>query len=132
MHYTICVHHHERYVEVSASGPASTQGFLAFVTELLEPAISDLNYDLLVNFSSLDTSTLGSENIRSVVAFLEMRKERLRPRKNALVATSALTFGFARMYQILAEGILPMKIQVFSSSDQAVQWLREDASPAQR
>jgi hypothetical protein len=130
MEYRISINHDESYVEVSAEGTASTSGFLSFVEELLEPAYADLNYNLLVEFSSLDTSPLGSGDIRNVVAFLEMRKEKLRPKKNALVATSSLTYGFARMYQILSEGVLPMSIQVFSSREQALEWLRDEAVPS--
>jgi len=130
MEYTISINHDERYVEVNARGAASTSGFRSFVEDLLEPAYLDLNYNLLVEFSSLDTSPLGSSDIRNVVAFLEMRKEKLRHKKNALVASSTLTFGFARMYQILSEGVLPMSIRVFSSREQALEWLRDDSAPS--
>jgi hypothetical protein len=124
MEYTITIRHDERYVEVNTRGQASNRGFLAFVTELLEPDMVRLNYNLLVDFSSLDTSSLGANDIRTIVAFLEMRKEILRPKKNALVAASSLTFGFARMYQILSEGVLPMNIQVFSCREKAQEWLQ--------
>jgi hypothetical protein len=129
MEYTININHDERYLEVNAQGAASTNGFRSFIDVLLEPAYYDLNYNLLVEFSSLDTSPLGSGDIRNIVAFLEMKKEKLRPKKNAFVATSAITFGFARMYQILSEGVLPMSIQVFSSREQALEWLRDDVMP---
>lgn len=127
MEYTISVNHDEHYLEVNARGAASTSGFRSFVEDLLEPAYYDLNYNLLVEFSSLDTSPLGSGDIRNIVAFLEMRKDKLRPMKNAFVATSTITFGFARMYQILSEGVLPMSIQVFSNREQALKWLRDDS-----
>lgn len=130
MEYTISINHDERYVEVNARGAASTSGFRSFVEDLLEPAYYDLNYNLLVEFSSLDTSPLESGDIRNIVAFLEMRKAKLRPKKHALVATSTITFGFARMYQILSEGVLPISIQVFSSREQALEWLRDDSAPS--
>jgi hypothetical protein len=130
MEYTISINHDERYVEVNARGVASTGGFRSFVEDLLEPAYYDLNYNLLVEFSSLDTSPLESGDIRNIVSFLEMRKEKLRPKKHALVAASTITFGFARMYQILSEGVLPISIQVFSSREQALGWLRDDSAPS--
>ncbi|MDD2337582.1 MAG: STAS/SEC14 domain-containing protein [Geobacteraceae bacterium] len=128
MEYTISINHEERYLEVNARGAASTSGFRSFIEDLLEPAYADLNYNLLVEFSLLDTSSLGSGDIRNIVAFLEMRKEKLRPRKNAFVAASTITFGFARMYQILSEDVLPMSIQVFTSREQALEWLRDDSA----
>ena len=130
MDYTISINHDERYVEVNAQGAASASGFRSFIEELLEPAYYELNYNLLVEFSSLDTSPLGSGDIRNIVAFLEMRKEKLRHKKHAFVATSPVTFGFARMYQILSEGVLPILIRVFSSREQALEWLLDDSAPS--
>ncbi|MGA7828205.1 MAG: hypothetical protein WCA04_11120 [Geobacteraceae bacterium] len=127
MEYRIGIHHDGGYIEVSAQGRASNQGFLAFINELLEPDMMKLNYNLLVDFSLLDTSALGSDDIRTIVSFLELRKDTLRPKKNALVATSSVTFGFARMYQLLSEGVLPMNIQVFNSREQALEWLQDSA-----
>jgi hypothetical protein len=128
MEYRISINHDDCYIEVTANGAASIKGFLSFVSELLEPSYLDLNYNLLVELSLLDTSPLGTDDIRNIVAFLEMQKEKLRPRKNALVATSSLAFGFARMYQILSEGVLPMSVQVFARREQALEWLRAKAA----
>ncbi len=124
MEYRISVNHEERFMEVKTQGPASIEGFLSFVSELLAPSYLDLHYNLLIEMSELDTTPLGSNDIRNIVAFLEMHMEKLHPTQHAIVAASPLAFGFARMYQILTEGSLPMSIQVFALRDKALEWLR--------
>jgi hypothetical protein len=127
MEYRISVNHEERIMEVKTQGSASIEGFLSFVNELLAPSYLDLRYNLLIEMSELDTTPLGTKDIRNLVAFLEMHMEKLAPTRHALVAASPLAFGFARMYQILAEGSLPMSIQVFAVREKALEWLRDTA-----
>jgi hypothetical protein len=127
MEYRISVNHEERFMEVKTRGPASIEGFQSLDSELLAPSCLDLRYNLLIEMSELDTTLLGTNDIRNLVAFLEMHKEKLPPTQHAIVAASPLAFGFARMYQILAEGALPMSIQVFALRDKALEWLRDTA-----
>ncbi|MDD2319956.1 MAG: hypothetical protein PHO83_07900 [Geobacteraceae bacterium] len=128
MEYRISVNHEERFMEVKTQGTAATEGFLSFISELLAPSYLDLQYNLLIEMSELDTSSLKSNDIRNIVGFLELHKEKLSPTRHAIVAATPLAFGFARMYQILADGALPMSIQVFALRDKAREWLRDAAA----
>jgi hypothetical protein len=126
MEYSISVHNEKRYVEVNVRGQASVGSFQLFIGELLASPYVDLRYDLLVEITELDPGSLGSDDVRNIVGFLERHKEQLKPKKHAIIAESPVSFGFARMYQILAEDFLPMSVRVFGARDQALKWLRDE------
>lgn len=123
MEHSIRIDNEKKYVEVSTRGVASSAGFISFISELLKPSNMALEYNLLVEISDLDTSSLLSSDVKDIVDFLEQHRDELPQKKHAIVAADSLAFGFARMYQIMAEDYTPMTTRVFGFREQAENWL---------
>ncbi|HOP41714.1 MAG TPA: hypothetical protein PLI53_11785 [Geobacteraceae bacterium] len=123
MEYRIDINNEKRYVEVTTQGVASSEGFISFISELLKPSYMALGYNLLVEISELDTRYLVSADVGDIVDFLERHRADLPQKKHAIVAATPLAFGFARMYQIMAEDYTPMTTRVFGFREQAENWL---------
>lgn len=68
------------------------------------------------------TTNITTQQVRTLVHRTAMLHREGRFGVLAVVATSRLTFGMARMYQILCDG-LPTRIGVFRSLDEARTWL---------
>lgn len=126
MEYSIRIDDEKKFVEVSTQGVASSAGFISFISELLKPSCMALAYNLLVEISELDTSSLVSGDVRDIVDFLEQHRDDLSHKKHAIVAATPLAFGFARMYQIMSEDSTPMTTKVFAFRQQAENWLLGD------
>jgi hypothetical protein len=124
--YRIQLDNNRGYLWVSTSGQATSKLLKELITELLRPPYVDLSYDVLFDISSLDMSPLSSNDIREIRDMIVAEKENIMPVKHAIVASSAITFGMARMFQLISEDALPMNMRVYRHVGEALAWLNSD------
>jgi hypothetical protein len=71
----------------------------------------------------LDVSTLSAADVRALAETVVRLDEQLGTSRVAIVVPNPVTFGYARMYELLAE---PARVQsrVFYSRSDAIAWLK--------
>ncbi len=100
MEYTIEFSGSPQDVTITTSGPASRDGLVGFVQDLVD----DLRYRpgmfVLVDHLALDASTINGDDIRAQAERVIRLEEKLGPCKLAIVVPTPLAFGYARMYEL--------------------------------
>jgi hypothetical protein len=103
MEYTISADHEARCIMVVAKGPATLPGIRSYVEELTSAPFAALSYGVLTDLSTVDARSLTAADIKQI---------------------SALSFGYARMFQLLAEDKVPLNTRVFHDRQKAMEWLK--------
>jgi hypothetical protein len=79
---------------------------------------------LLVDFTQADLSVLISNDLRTILYGAEKNGHVRKGGKTAVVASGNLSFGMARMYEIMTEiQDLPFFVRAFKAKDEALMWL---------
>jgi hypothetical protein len=131
LEYTIETDHKRKLLIIDASGNADMVGFRNLIIELLKPPYVELSNNILLDFSSLDIGQLSERNVREINDLLAAEKSKLPPIKQAIVVGSTMSFGMARMFQIISEDALPLNTQVFKYIKEAVSWLNSSDKDSQ-
>jgi hypothetical protein len=80
----------------------------------------------LVDLREVGRLEVSSEGLRRLGWLVSGGEKRQRPAEVAglaIVASTPLSFGLARMFEALTEGYLPKDTQVFHEFDEAMSWL---------
>jgi hypothetical protein len=104
-------------------GQASKEGLSQFVADMLKPPFVDLKLPVLSDLRGLDARGLHGDDIRGVVELVGNNREHLHRVRHAFVVSDATTYGFARMYELMAEGTDPQDFNVFYDYHEARAWL---------
>jgi hypothetical protein len=123
LEYSIETDHNRKLLIISALGNADIETFKAMIIELLGPPYVDYHYNLLMDISAVNIDPFSESDIREINDLLASEKSKLVPIKQAIVAGSTMSFGMARMFQIISEDALPLNTQVFKYIKEAVSWL---------
>jgi len=118
-------------VTIRASGRASTEGFEAYLRELLGHPEWLPGKGILVDFRALDGSHLTKEDVRRISDLHVPIGDRLGISPCAIVVSDSLHFGLARMWEAYSDRRVPLRVRVFDSMDEARGWLKsESEAPA--
>jgi hypothetical protein len=109
-------------VTITTSGPASRQGLIGFVRDLVDDARFRPGMSILVDHLALDGTTIMASDVRALAAEVLRLDERLGATKVAIVVPTPLTFGYARMYELHAADA-QVRSRVFYVRADAVTWL---------
>jgi hypothetical protein len=84
-------------------------------------------FDELIDFRALVKVDVSGEDLRTVASLAVQRDEEGDSSRFAIVASTSLTFGLSRMYQILrdVEDASKREVMVFQVLDEASAWLDE-------
>ena len=77
------------------------------------------------------TTDLTTDQVRDLVARTHALVRKGRFGALAIVTDNDVAFGMARMYQLLCETTLPVRIEVFRDLEPALAWLRTARSGAE-
>lgn len=111
-----------RTLFVTASGPVSDQEFVDFALKLVEcsdipPARKEL-WDL----SGLERTDVETASLRETASTFRDRDKTVFETRVAILATSDVAFGLARMYQSF-RGDSTVELEVFRGRAAALEWL---------
>jgi hypothetical protein len=116
----------EQVILATLYGQASKEGLSNFVADMLKPPYVGTKLPVLSDLRGLDARELHGEDIRSIVELVGNHREQLAPVRHAFVVGDATTYGFARMYELMAEGPDPQDFNVFYDYHEARAWLEEN------
>jgi hypothetical protein len=109
-------------VTIRTSGPATAEGLIAFVTDLVADPRFRPGMAVLVDHSDLDARPLTGADIRAMAEVVIRLDERIGTSRVAILVPNPLTFGYARMYELHAAET-QLHSRVFYSRDDALMWL---------
>lgn len=112
-------------VVLRPQGPMNVENFVRWGQELRAHPGYARELHQIIDLSSVDVSDLGRSEIDRIVsraASLDYGPRTL----IALVAPQSLSFGLARMYEIVASSDLPRNRAVFRAIEDAVEWVRTE------
>jgi hypothetical protein len=122
--YSITIDREQGLILGSAHGVASAEDFQSYITDLLKPPCSEVNYSVLTDLRDVDMRTMSADDVRNVAELVRQRRTEVLMIKHALVVSEPLSFGFARMYQTLNEEVDPQDLRIFYDVDEAREWVR--------
>lgn len=105
-------------VEVVGKVPAGA--YLALWDELIADPRIEPGPRIVADFSAVEVTQTGAD-VRGVAAGAMRFKDFMAGGRMAIVATQQASFGLARMYATLVEG-LDFEVQVFRDYDEAREW----------
>ena len=105
----------------SAKGALTREEVLNF----LDGFYKHVTPNLLCDFLDVDASKLTQDDLEQIIEFSKSNAHLRKNGKTAFVTTSGLSFGMARMYELLAEAEKhPIRIYVFNDKKKALTWLQ--------
>ena len=123
MEYSIAIDRKKGLILVSAHGLACMEHFQSYVTDLLKPPCSEVNYGVLTDLRNVDMRALCGDDVRNIAQLVGQRRDDMPAIKHAVVVSGPLSFGFVRMYQSLSEDVDPQDMRVFYDIDEAHRWV---------
>lgn len=112
----------------SLRGTASLEGIFGYITDLLKPPCVDVDYPVLSDLRDLDMRFVSADDVRKLVEHVALNRLSIAPIRHAILVSQPVSFGLARMYELLAQETDPQQIGVFYDADKAHAWLAERAS----
>jgi hypothetical protein len=108
------------YAWARADGTLTFQDLVAHLTEDVRASI--VAFDEVIDASTATTS-LTAGQVRALAFRIERLARHVPGRALAIVATTNVTFGMARMFQAHCAG-LPIDVGVFRDTSDAVAWIQ--------
>ena len=96
--------------------------------EFLVGVYDDPNFDpdlnSVWNLTALDgIEKTGTDQIQKIVAYVSWKRQKYGSMKTALVVSSKVHYGIARMYEQSLEAASKSEIMVFKDLESALQWI---------
>jgi hypothetical protein len=113
----------ERLVILIHVGAVSDDEFLSFYKALFEDSRFDKSFNLLIDLRQAESSVRSTAALNKFAHFVRQQfvNTTARP-KVAVVASEDISFGLARMYEVLS-GAVPWEFVVFRTANAALAWL---------
>jgi hypothetical protein len=125
LRHTIEINHADGIVVAKLEGEATGDALHTFAAALLQPPFVDAELPVLTDMREISVKQLRGEDIKGLVQLVANHRHIMRPVRHAMVVSQPAVFGFARMYELLAEDADPQEINVFYDYDEAVGWLHQ-------
>jgi hypothetical protein len=111
-------------VTVTTSGPADLDSLKRVNEELVADPRFEPGMLVLIDHSALQVTELPTEHVADLGRSVRAMDDRLGRTIFAVVATTAVGYGLARLYQAYASDAAT-ETHVFVSRDEAEEWLRD-------
>ena len=120
-----CVKYVNDLFEIKTSGDAGPRGFGDLLDGLLEHEEWQPGASFLMDHTGLNSNPLSTNEMKAIAKICESRGPELGASKCALLVTSDLEFGLARMWDVYVEDRWNVITELFRSRDAAISWLSE-------
>jgi hypothetical protein len=124
MEYEIAFDTDSALAIVRTGGVARLEDFSALLRALVSDSRWQRGMDVLSDHTALDAGELTAGDVEALVGVHLPFAHAIGPGMCAVVAGSSLKFGLARMFEAHAERLLPFRMRVFTSTEEAFIWLR--------
>lgn len=112
-----------RLVHVNLSGEIRAEECILFLHGLIDNASVHRGFDLLYDARAVARPRIAHSDIQELAAIARSAADVFGGTRWAIVTSSDLVFGLARMFAMSAEDA-PFDVNVFRSEDDVWQWLR--------
>jgi len=103
---------------------------LKAVSDFLDEFRKNPTDRLLIDYSSLESRTLFSNDTGQLIKWLKEFSSFLKNGKLGIVSDDNLIYGLSRMLELLADSnLIPIKIQVFRERKEADEWMELPIPP---
>ena len=125
MKFEINFEHMPDYVLIRTEGEVSVRDFDELLTTLVDSPRWVTGTDQIVDHRKLLIDNLPSDDVLGIEDIVKIHIERLGNGRCAFIVKDALGFGFIRMYELIGGGDIHIKIEIFHSINEAVEWLKQ-------
>jgi len=125
MKFEINFEHMPEYVLIQTEGEASAIGFDELLTTLVNSPKWVTGTDQIVDHRKLLMENLTSDKMKIIRGIVIMHSKQLGGGRCAFVIKGKFEFGMARMYELVGGDKIHIKVGVFRSINEAVEWLKQ-------
>ena len=125
MKFKINFDHMPEYVLIQTDGEASSRDFDDLLTKIVDSPRWVVGTSQLVNHRKLVMDNLTSDDIQRIKYIVKKHIKKLGGGPCAFVIKDVLGFGIARMYELISGESIHLKVRVFYSINEAVEWLKQ-------
>ena len=108
---------------VELEGQYSAEEFLTYYGDLMSKAEFNKIESIIWDASKLKVGHVTINEIYNIIENLKRASEKRKGGKAAWVVSDKLGFGMGRMFEMMSEDIIPIKIKVFEKIDEAKKWI---------
>lgn len=123
MDFNLSINDKGNYVKVVSSGHLDVEGVVDVLNAVLSCDVWRPGMGLLADYTNSSTIDLNSEKISQISYLVKEHNENLGSGKMAIVMSSDLDYGYARMFQLLTEDYIDKEVNVYRDRDSAIKWI---------
>ena len=127
MDYNLSYNKESGYFQVTAEGVAEVMQLQKMTEDMANHPDWSLDGDTLLNFSELTFATLDTDEIVQLSSMIRALSQALGGGKAAMVVNQDVDFGLARMWQMMTEHHVEFSIDVFSTIEEAHEFLTSES-----
>ena len=113
------------YVLIRTEGEVSVRDFDALLTTLVDSPGWVTGTDQIVDHRKLVMDNVVLNDVVILEDIVKMHSKKLGDGRCAFVVKSDFEFGMVRMYELIGGGEIHIKVGVFYSINEAVEWLKQ-------
>ena len=113
------------YVLIRTEGEASARDFDVLLTTLVDSPKWITGTDLIVDHRKLVMGNVTSNDVKILESVVKMHSKKLGNGRCAFVVKGDFEFGMVRMYELIGGGKIHIKVGIFHSINEAVEWLKQ-------
>ncbi|MCM8543224.1 MAG: hypothetical protein NE328_23345 [Lentisphaeraceae bacterium] len=123
MNFEVSYNNERNYVQVVSSGHIDVKGIVEVLSTVLSSDIWQPGMSLLTDYTDSSTVDLNSDMIGQISYLVKEQKEKLGSGKMAIIMSSELDYGYARMFQLLTEDYIDKEVNVYRDKESAIKWI---------
>ena len=113
------------YVLIRTEGEISVGDFDALLTTLVDSPRWVTGTDQIVDHRKLMMGNVTPNDVKILEGIVKMHSKKLGNGRCAFVVKGDFEFGMVRMYELIGGGKIHIKVGVFQSINEAVEWLKQ-------
>jgi hypothetical protein len=113
------------YVLIRTEGEASVRDFDVLLTTLLDSPRWVTGTDQIVDHRKLVMGNLPSIDVNKIKDIVKMHSKKLGNGRAAFVVKGKFEVGMLRIYELIGGGKIHIKVGLFHSINEAVEWLKQ-------
>ena len=113
------------YVLIRTEGEALVRDFDMLLTTLVDSPSWVTGTDQIVDHRKLMMGNVTPNDVKILEGIVKMHSKKLGNGRCAFVVKGNFEFGMVRMYELIGGGKIHIKVGVFQSINEAVEWLKQ-------
>jgi hypothetical protein len=110
---------------VTTEGDGDVEGIISFLKDIISHPEWKPGFNILLDHQALEIDTIKSDGISKISSYFKSISSKLGSGKIALVMKRDIDFGITRIWEMITEPDVDIKIRVFRGLEKAKAWLDE-------